>query len=62
MLDAVSALERVVDRLSPTKRRVIEGMLAPQLNAVWKPDERNKPQMQAFYSKADLLLYGGGRD
>ena len=27
--------------------------------AKWLPDPRNEPQLQAYYSEADLLLFGG---
>ena len=60
MLDSVLELERFVTRLAPSDRGMVEEALEPQAKLPWKPDLENKPQMQAYYSKADLMLYGGG--
>jgi hypothetical protein len=30
-----------------------------EIAAVWTPDPRNRPQVEAYESKADLMLYGG---
>lgn len=37
----------------------LDRMLEAELKAPWLPDPRNIPQMVAYESKADLLLYGG---
>jgi hypothetical protein len=31
----------------------------PEFAAVWRPEPSNRPQVEAYESKADLLLYGG---
>lgn len=33
--------------------------LKSELAAAWAPDPRNKPQVEAYHSPADILLYGG---
>lgn len=37
----------------------LDKMIRQELNSVWRPDHRNIPQMAAYESKADLLLFGG---
>ena len=48
-----------IDGLSPKAKAELDKMLLPELTALWLPDSRNKPQVAAYYSQADLLLYGG---
>lgn len=37
----------------------LDQILHKELKARWLPDPRNEPQLQAYYSEADLMLYGG---
>ena len=37
----------------------LERAFTPQFAAPWRPDPGNRPQVAAYRSKADLLLYGG---
>ncbi len=58
-MDLLADLQRYVARLDPATKARIDILTAPERKALWLPDPRNKPQCQAYYSKADLLLYGG---
>ena len=51
---------QIVARLSPRQKNELDALLHRELRAKWLPDPRNEPQLQAYYSEADLLLYGGG--
>jgi hypothetical protein len=46
--------------MSSAQKDALDEFLVPQVEALWTPDRRNKPQVQAYFSKADLMLYGGG--
>lgn len=48
-----------VASLSPQRKAEFDKLLAKELSAKWLPDPRNEPQLQAYYSPADLLLFGG---
>lgn len=41
----------------PAIEKALESVGAFELK--WRPDPRNKPQVEAFHSQADILLYGG---
>jgi Terminase large subunit, T4likevirus-type, N-terminal len=45
--------------LDPSERAPLDQLLAPELAAKWLPDPRNEPQLEAYHSDADLLLFGG---
>ena len=60
MTDALATLERLINRMSPAQKDALDEFLVPQVEALWTPDRRNMPQVQAYFSKADLMLYGGG--
>ena len=48
-----------VAALSEEEKSELDRLLAPELAANWLPDPRNEPQLQAYYSEADLMLFGG---
>jgi hypothetical protein len=57
-LSDLKALERMIEALSPQQRTQLEAL--PQIKSrigKWLPNPG--PQSQAYYSKADVLLYGG---
>jgi len=57
MLDEILAK---LDKMSPeqlTKLEKAANQVMP--NQVWYPHPENKPQCQAYYSKADITLFGG---
>lgn len=58
-MDALADFERYVATLSEGEKRELDGLVAEHLNALWLPDPSNLPQCRAFYSDADLMLYGG---
>lgn len=60
MLDNESAVARILELFPSEQKHEVDHLLGPVTKPLWRPDKRNKPQVQAFYSKADLLLYGGG--
>lgn len=46
--------------LSEAGKAELDQLLGQSLiRAKWLPDPRNEPQLQAYYSEADLLLFGG---
>lgn len=45
--------------LSEKEKIELDKIIAAELKAKWLPDPRNEPQLQAYYSEADLLLFGG---
>jgi len=48
-----------VSTRAPDAKKELDAIIAEQLTARWLPDPDNKPQTDAYYSKADILLYGG---
>ena len=56
-VDALVELERLIEGLSPAEVAELDELLKPELSAKWLPSPG--PQTEAYYSKADLLLYGG---
>ncbi len=44
---------------SREQKAEFDRLAGPLLAAKWLPDPRNEPQLQAYYSEADLLLFGG---
>ncbi|MFA6047150.1 MAG: hypothetical protein WC718_19365, partial [Phycisphaerales bacterium] len=59
MLQATEALDRFVRSLDPKGKAELDALLAPELAKLWLPDPDNGPQLEAYLSEADLLLYGG---
>lgn len=55
----LAELERYVSGLNEKQKAELDSLLAVELSALWLPDPRNEPQLQAYYSDADLLLFGG---
>lgn len=58
-MDALLELERYVATLDDTQKKELDALLAPELAKVWLPEPENEPQVEAYYSNADLMLYGG---
>ncbi len=48
-----------VAALNQEQKVALDRILYPELSAKWLPDPRNEPQLQAYYSDADLMLFGG---
>lgn len=48
-----------IAKLSAEEKEELDKLIAPELAAKWLPDPRNEPQLQAYYSDADLMLFGG---
>lgn len=46
--------------LNSRQKAELDQILAKELRAAWLPDPRNEPQLQAYYSEAELMLFGGG--
>jgi hypothetical protein len=55
----LAELERYVARLTGEQKAELDQILAQELKSKWLPEPANEPQVAAYYSKADLLLYGG---
>ena len=58
-MDALAEFERYIASLDHEEKAELDDLLKPELEAIWLPDPRNKPQVAACYSKADLLFFGG---
>ena len=43
----------------PPRDEAAVAPIVPELTAAWTPEPSNPPQVEAYHSKADLLLYGG---
>ena len=59
MADVLAEFEQYVAGLNEKDKAELDQLLAAELTSTWLPDPRNKPQVAAYYSKADLLLFGG---
>lgn len=55
----VDTAERILGTLNEEQQAELDAILSPLLMAKWLPDPRNVPQLQAYWSDADLLLFGG---
>lgn len=55
----ISEFEAFVSGLKPADKAEFDDLLHTELAAAWLPDPENRPQMDAYYSSADLMLYGG---
>jgi hypothetical protein len=56
---ALAEFEEFIAGMLPEEQAQLNQLLQKKLEAVWLPDPRNEPQVAAYYSDADLLLYGG---
>ena len=59
MASAFAELEEYVNSLDDKGLKELDQIIDPELNSLWLPDPDNEPQTQAYYSKADLMLFGG---
>ncbi len=57
MAGVLAELRAMIADMSPAELKEIDALLAPELAAKWLPTPG--PQTEAYFSKADLLLYGG---
>lgn len=51
--------EAYIAGLNEAEKAQLDKLLEPELKAKWLPDPRNEPQFEAYYSIAELLLFGG---
>ena len=58
-MGAISNPREFVAGLDAKGKAELDAIIAKELAAKWLPDPRNEPQLQAYYSEADLLLFGG---
>src|ERR1700722_11313930 len=58
-MNYADALARVKS-LDAKGKAEFDKIAARELAAHWLPDPRNEPQLQAYYSDAELMLFGGG--
>lgn len=63
MPDILAEYQSYVASLSAATKLELDTIIAADLAALksgqWRPDPRNEPQCAAYYSQADLLLFGG---
>lgn len=57
--DDLDKYKAMLASMDPRAKADLDRIIRTELTAVWLPDHRNIPQMVAYESKADLLLYGG---
>jgi hypothetical protein len=57
--DPLLKYKAMLATMSAKDKVALDKMLRGELQAVWLPDHENIPQMVAYESRADLLLYGG---
>jgi hypothetical protein len=58
-MSALADLEKYVESLSKPELAEFDKLVAEELRAIWLPDPENEPQTKAYYSNADLMLFGG---
>src|SRR5215471_519693 len=51
--------KEMLAKMDPKAKAEIDRVIKKELSAAWAPDARNIPQMVAYDSRADMLLYGG---
>lgn len=56
-VDDFQAVKRLIEGLSDAERKQVEALVGHELQKKWLPNPG--PQTEAYYSKADCLLYGG---
>ena len=56
---ALAEFQAYVSGLSAKDKAELDKLLAKELSATWLPNPDNVPQTTAYYSQADLMLYGG---
>jgi hypothetical protein len=55
----LSKYEAYINGLSLKEKAELDKLIAKELAAKWLPDPRNQPQVTAYHSQADMMLYGG---
>ena len=58
-MSMLAEFQEFVKGLSKQELAEFDRLAAPELQALWLPDPDNDPQTKAYYSKADLMLFGG---
>lgn len=58
-MNDLSDTKEMIAAMSDKEKAELDKILDKELKAKWLPDPRNEPQLQAYYSEADLMLYGG---
>lgn len=58
-MNVLAEFEQFIASLDAKGKAELDSLLAKELSAIWLPDPRNRPQVDAYYSLADLLLFGG---
>lgn len=59
MLNPLADLEAMFAAMPAAEKAQYDKLLEPELSADWLPEPTNGPQVNAYNSLADLLLYGG---
>ena len=58
-MTSLARLKAALDRMPAEEKAQYDSLIAPIGSPLWLPDPTNRPQLAAYYSRADLLLYGG---
>lgn len=58
-MSSFAEFEAYVAGLDEEQKAELDTILEEELAAAWLPDPRNKPQCDAYWSQAHILLYGG---
>ena len=57
--DPLEPYRAMLASMDPKAKAELDRIIKYEMSALWNPDPRNIPQMVAYESKADMLLYGG---
>jgi hypothetical protein len=57
--DPLEPYRAMLATMDPKAKAELDRIIKKEMSALWSPDPRNIPQMVAYESRADLLLYGG---
>src|SRR5882724_3612747 len=59
-MQSLAEIEAYLATLDEGQKAEFDALLTDELSALWLPEPENEPQVRAYYSPADLMLYGGG--
>jgi hypothetical protein len=57
--DPLEPYRAMLATMDPKAKSELDRLIKKEMSALWCPDPRNIPQMVAYESQADMLLYGG---
>src|SRR5271170_7584706 len=58
-VSSLDDFQKYIASLTDHHKIELDEIIGHNYGALWLPDPDNKPQTAAYYSEADILLYGG---